>query len=64
MFESSLSMAIAEWALTNNRDMDYYKDWAALKKHFKMPRLCLFLLRFVTGKFKLNSDLKVEVTFD
>uniref|UniRef100_F1L148 Homogentisate 1,2-dioxygenase n=1 Tax=Ascaris suum TaxID=6253 RepID=F1L148_ASCSU len=37
MFESSLSMAIAEWALTNNRDMDYYKDWAALKKHFKMP---------------------------
>uniref|UniRef100_A0A9J2P4G6 Homogentisate 1,2-dioxygenase n=1 Tax=Ascaris lumbricoides TaxID=6252 RepID=A0A9J2P4G6_ASCLU len=45
MFESSLSMAIAEWALTNNRDMDYYKDWAALKKHFKMPRMSDNLLR-------------------
>ena len=37
MFESSLSMAISPWAVAENVDADYHKDWLPLKKHFKMP---------------------------
>ncbi|GMT27987.1 hypothetical protein PFISCL1PPCAC_19284 [Pristionchus fissidentatus] len=37
MFESSFNMAIAPWAVKENVDVDYYKDWQPLKKHFKMP---------------------------
>jgi homogentisate 1,2-dioxygenase len=38
MFESSLSLVVPEWALTDgNIDVNYHKDWQPLKKHFKMP---------------------------
>jgi hypothetical protein len=35
MFESSLSLVVTDWALANNVDKDYHKDWQALKKHFQ-----------------------------
>lgn len=38
MFESSLNMAITNWAVYQNVDKDYYKDWQPLKKHFTMPK--------------------------
>ncbi|XP_025097261.1 homogentisate 1,2-dioxygenase-like isoform X2 [Pomacea canaliculata] len=34
MFESSLSMAVTEWANTSSIDPDYYQCWQPLKKHF------------------------------
>ncbi|GMT00294.1 hypothetical protein PENTCL1PPCAC_22468 [Pristionchus entomophagus] len=37
MFESSFNMAISPWAVKENVDTNYYKDWQPLKKHFKMP---------------------------
>ncbi|VDM38844.1 unnamed protein product [Toxocara canis] len=40
MFESSFNMVVTEWALANNRDDDYHKDWLPLKKHFTIPRFC------------------------
>ncbi|CAB3408157.1 unnamed protein product [Caenorhabditis bovis] len=38
MFESSLNMAISSWAVEENVDKDYYKDWQPLKKHFVLPK--------------------------
>lgn len=38
MFESSFNMVIAQWAVDENVDKDYYKDWQPLKKHFQMPK--------------------------
>nr|AAD00776.1 2,5 dihydroxyphenylacetate oxidase [Caenorhabditis elegans] len=38
MFESSLNMAITNWAVYQNVDKDYYKDWQPLKKHYTMPK--------------------------
>ncbi|CAJ0924387.1 unnamed protein product, partial [Mesorhabditis belari] len=38
MFESSLSMVITDWALKENVDWNYHKDWQPLKKHFVMPK--------------------------
>lgn len=38
MFESSLSMVVTDWANKENVDVDYYKDWQPLKKHFKVPQ--------------------------
>ncbi|KAI6238633.1 Homogentisate 1,2-dioxygenase [Aphelenchoides fujianensis] len=37
MFESSLSLVVTDWAREQHVDRDYHKDWAPLKKHFKMP---------------------------
>lgn len=37
MFESSFSMVITDWAKNALIDHNYYKDWASLKKNFKMP---------------------------
>uniref|UniRef100_A0A1I8AJP3 Homogentisate 1,2-dioxygenase n=1 Tax=Steinernema glaseri TaxID=37863 RepID=A0A1I8AJP3_9BILA len=34
MFESSLNMVVAPWALEENVDKNYHKDWLPLKKHF------------------------------
>ncbi|TKR93211.1 hypothetical protein L596_007708 [Steinernema carpocapsae] len=34
MFESSLNMVVAPWALEENLDKNYHKDWLPLKKHF------------------------------
>ena len=31
-------MVIAQWAIDENVDKDYYKDWQPLKKHFQMPK--------------------------
>uniref|UniRef100_A0AC34RDW1 Homogentisate 1,2-dioxygenase n=1 Tax=Panagrolaimus sp. JU765 TaxID=591449 RepID=A0AC34RDW1_9BILA len=36
MFESSLSLVVPKWALTDgNIDQDYHKDWQPLKSNFK-----------------------------
>nr|KAG5704842.1 hypothetical protein BaRGS_001313 [Batillaria attramentaria] len=34
MFESSLSMAVTDWANKTKVDADYYQCWQPLKKHF------------------------------
>lgn len=34
MFESSLSMLVTDWALNENIDLDYFKDWQSIRKHF------------------------------
>jgi hypothetical protein len=36
MFESSLSMAITEWANKTKVDEKYYECWKPLKKHFNV----------------------------
>ena len=36
MFESSLNMVVTKWALAENVDKDYHKDWQPLKKHFHL----------------------------
>ncbi|CAI4222209.1 unnamed protein product [Auanema sp. JU1783] len=38
MFESSLNMAITNWAQIENVDENYYKDWQPLKKHFTLSK--------------------------
>ncbi|XP_013078616.2 homogentisate 1,2-dioxygenase-like isoform X1 [Biomphalaria glabrata] len=39
MFESSLSMAVTEWANTTKVDSDYYQCWQPLLKHFALPNI-------------------------
>uniref|UniRef100_A0A158PND1 Homogentisate 1,2-dioxygenase n=1 Tax=Anisakis simplex TaxID=6269 RepID=A0A158PND1_ANISI len=58
MFESSFNMVVTDWALTNNLDKNYYEDWTPLKKHFKMPRLCLhhlIMLPYPSTRKQLRS---------
>ena len=35
MFESSLSMAVTDWANRTKVDDKYFECWQPLKKHFK-----------------------------
>ncbi|KAI6170319.1 Homogentisate 1,2-dioxygenase [Aphelenchoides besseyi] len=37
MFESSFSMVVTDWARENHVDQKYNRDWAPLKKHFRLP---------------------------
>ncbi|CAI5439956.1 unnamed protein product [Caenorhabditis angaria] len=38
MFESSLHLFITNRAKNENIDVDYWKDWQPIKKHFKLPK--------------------------